>query len=73
MTKMKSALVACAAIALSFGAVTAPASAQGMVMTHRAMMHHRMMHHDRMMMHHDRMMMRHDRMMMRHHMMHKMM
>ena len=67
MTRTKTALVACAALALSFGAAVLPASAQPMMHRHHGMM----MHHDRMMMRHHGMMMRHDRMMMRHHMMHR--
>ena len=56
MTLTKSLVVACTAIVLSLGALSAPASAR--------MGYHHMMHKKMMMMHHKKMMMHH-------HMMHK--
>ena len=63
MTKTKSLLAACAALALSLGLMAAPANAQPM-MHHHGMIHHHMMRHHPMMMRHH--MMHHH--MMRHHM-----
>lgn len=58
MTKTKTLILACAAVAASLGAIVAPADAKPMMMHHKSMMMHKkmMMHHKMKMMHHHRMM-----------------